>query len=614
MTLVFLWVGVLFLMIHFKQPKIYFGILIFISVVVFLFKEQIVNLISRFLIVVADDFKEGDKILINGVEVEVEELGLLKTSLKRGDGVKYSVGNQDLFRQKIKNLGTPGQQFNCEVRIHVPLRIPLEKIKEVGLELLPLLEHVGIVNGKAIEITQFAEKNEQRVVLMEFWIEDSTQSGAAVSEFLIQLSQLLQREGIDFKVEDRASGFDLSALKSRNFRLYAIGQVISMSGAYAQDMATGWLVYRLTHSAFWSGAALFAIEIPHLCFGTFGGVLADRVNRRKLILVTQSLLALQALVIAILSITGALGLKEVLLLNLLLGIIESIDLPARHSLMPQMVDDKRNITSANNIYDVISTFSQIAGPAIASVLIAISGESTCFIVNAFSFLAILFAIFAMRLKPVEVITEVETAAESFKAGFFYVMGNLTVRSVLIYLGLLCFLGAEYRALLPAMAASFPNSGANALAILSILDSFGGVLAWIYMGRWRKAPAFGKHIAWAGFCLGVSQIMLSRCQSLPTACVFISFCATSWCLPFMMGSIAIQTVTEDKMRGRVGGMYTAAVMGVSPFGNLLIGWLSEKLSISSALTIAGVAAWIWAFYFLRHSKEINREILAKVKVN
>jgi MFS family permease len=387
----------------------------------------------------------------------------------------------------------------------------------------------------------------------------------------------------------------LRVFRHRNYRLFFSGQLVSLMGTWMQSIAQGWLVYALTHSPFLLGVTSFAGQVPVFFVAAFGGMIADRVDRRSMLIVTQSLAMTQAAILATLTLTGIVKVEEVILLAFCIGLVNAFDIPTRQAFTVDMVgrDDLRNAISLNSM---MFNLARIIGPTAAGLLVAVAGEGVCFAINAFSYGAVLTSLFLIRVPP-----KPERAAghplRELRAGAHYAWTTPQIRNALLLVAVCASFGASYLALMPAVARDVLHQGSEGLGYL-----MGSVGVGALFGAYALARVHDRHLtltpilAAAGF--GASLVLFAHSRWLPLSMALLL--PTSFCLMLLGGSTntIIQTVAKDHFRGRVVSFYTMSFMGMMPWGALMLGSIASHAGVGEAVTIGGsivIAAALAAFF-------------------
>jgi MFS family permease len=376
----------------------------------------------------------------------------------------------------------------------------------------------------------------------------------------------------------------LRVFRHRNYRLFFAGQLISLMGTWMQSVAQGWLVYSMTHSPLLLGLTSFCGQIPVFFIAPFGGTISDRVDRRRLLIVTQGLSMLQAAVLATLTLTHFVQVWHIVALAFSMGLINAFDVPTRQAFTIEMVgrDDLRNAIALNS---VMFNLARVIGPSAAGLLVAFAGEGVCFALNALSYAAVLAGLVLMQVPP-RVRPIPGHPLREMQAGFAYAWSMKPIRVALLLVAVSSCFGASYLALMPAFARDVLHEGSQGLGFL--MASVGvGALGGAYM----LSRVHDRHLmltpvlAAGGF--GVSLILFSHSHWLPLSMALLL--PTAFCLMLLGGSTntILQTVSDDHMRGRVVALYAVAFMGMMPWGSLLLGWLATHIGVGEAVSIGGV---------------------------
>jgi len=397
----------------------------------------------------------------------------------------------------------------------------------------------------------------------------------------------------------------LRVFRHRNYRLFFSGQLVSLMGTWMQSIAQGWLVYALTHSPFLLGVTSFAGQVPVFFVTAFGGTIADRVDRRRMLIVTQSLAMAQAATLAALTLTGVVKVEEVIVLALCMGLVNAFDIPTRQAFTLDMVgrEDLRNAISLNS---VMFNLARIVGPTVAGLLVAVAGEGVCFALNALSYAAVLTSLFLIRV-PARPHRVPEHPLRELKAGALYAWNEKQIRNSLLLVAACGAFGASYLALMPAVARDVLHQGSEGLGFL-----MGAVGAGALIGAYALARVPERHLTMtpvlAAASFGVSLVLFAHSHSLPLSMALLL--PTAFSLMLLGGSTntIIQTVAEDHFRGRVVSFYTMSFIGMMPWGSLILGWIATHLGIGEAVTIGGticVLAALAAFYARGDEDEMLR---------
>jgi len=364
------------------------------------------------------------------------------------------------------------------------------------------------------------------------------------------------------------------ALRHRNFRLFFGGQTISLIGTWMTRVATGWLVYRLTGSALLLGTVSFAGQIPTFLVAPFAGVWVDRLNRRQVLVWTQSLSMLQSLALAALTLLGHITIPLLLVLSVMQGCINAFDMPGRQSFMVMMVDDRRDLQNAIAINSSMVNVARLIGPSLAGMLIAVSSEGWCFLVDGISYIAVIASLLMMRLHAPVVQRMASSTFSDLKAGWTYVSRFLPIRTILLLFAVVSLMGMPFVVLMPIFAKVVLHGGPHTLGFLTCAMGLGALLSALSLAARRNVRGLVRMIPIAAtvFGLGLIGFGLSRVFWLSMLMVFIAG------MGMMQGMAAsntvIQTIVSDDKRGRVMSYYTMAFMGMAPFGSLLAGTMAH----------------------------------------
>lgn len=403
------------------------------------------------------------------------------------------------------------------------------------------------------------------------------------------------------------------ALRHRNYKLWFFGQGFSLVGTWMQSMAQQVLVYRLTGSASALGLVSFMTVLPLVPLGLWGGSLSDRISKRNLLLVTQALMLLQAVLLAVLTWTGAVEIWHVYLMAFLLGAFKAVDTPARHSFVVEMVEGKDDLTSAIGLNAAIQNGAKTLGPALAGVFVALTGEGTAFFVNSLSFLAVIISLLAMKGLPQPAIDpqeKINALAHTWE-GFRFVFGRQTMLVLMSLVAVSSFLSKPYQTLMPVFAdVNFKESGQPVIAFLCNREHvllnckapeaipLGLLLAAIGLGAVVGAllvaslPA-GARRGWVltigNICFPLLLLLFVVSDSLLMAILLMALTGLARVMQFAMANTLLQITAPDSLRGRVMSFYSLVSQGMTHLGGLQAGlaaeWVGAPLSIGVGATIS-----------------------------
>jgi MFS family permease len=382
------------------------------------------------------------------------------------------------------------------------------------------------------------------------------------------------------------------ALRSRNFRLFWFAQIISTIGTSLQVISEGYLIYDITESTFWLGAVGFISLLPVLPISLAGGILIDRVPRRKLIMVTQLGLFLQAMAFALLAITGRIQLWHVLLLYFLFGALMAIDHPARRAFLVDIVD-RSDLANAVALNATVFNVSSLIGFAIGGVLIATIGVGGTLFINALTYLAPLAALAAMRLIDVVQDTERTTFTVALSEGFSTLLKQPAILGVMALMAVVGGLAYPVFGLMPAYADEVMQVEAVGLGILLAAGALGSVLGTFGAAR-LGTDHRGRNLVISAFALSILVILFAHAPNMWTACLILVAIGFMLLLLQSLAITVVQLHTPDRVRGRVMSIYSILHAGADSGGNLVLGALAVPLGLITGLTLGGLVALLFSF--------------------
>jgi MFS family permease len=399
----------------------------------------------------------------------------------------------------------------------------------------------------------------------------------------------------------------LRALRSRNYRLFFIGQSISLVGTWMQQVAMSWLVYRLTGSAFLLGVVGFVGQIPTFLLAPVAGVLADRWDKRRLLIATQTLSMLQAAALAFFVLAGTVQVWQIVTLSLILGITSTFDIPARQSFIVEMVDNREDLGNAIALNSSMFNAARLIGPSIAGLLVAAVGEGICFIVNAFSYLAVIVALAAMRLTPGKPEKARRHILHELREGVGYAFGFSPIRSILLLIALVSLMGMPYSILMPVFARDILHGGPHTFGFLMAASGCGALASTVYLASRKNVLGLGRIIVAATTLFGAGIIAFSFSGSLPLSLLFLCITGFGGMALIASSNTILQTIVEDDKRGRVMSLFTMAFIGMAPFGSLIAGSLANTIGARNTLLIGGVSCLAGGALFAVILPKIRKKI-------
>jgi len=388
------------------------------------------------------------------------------------------------------------------------------------------------------------------------------------------------------------------ALGSRNYRLWFGGQFVSLVGLWMAHVAMGWLVYRMTGSKLLLGTVAFAGQIPAFFLGPVAGVMIDRWDLRRTLILTQGLAAVQAAALAAVVISGVVEVWQVIALAAALGVINAFDMPARHAFVVQMVERREDLPNAIALNSSLFNASRLVGPAIAGVLVATAGEGICFALNAVSFAAVIVALWMMRVRPTARRGEHGRILPELAEGVRFVWRRRQIRTILGMIAVVSLIGIPYGVLMPVFARDILHGGPRTLGLLTTATGVGALAGGLMLAARRSTATLHRGFGVAAGALGVGLVGLSMARELwMTLAVLpvIGFAAVS---VVAAGNTLMQTEAEDENRGRVMALFSMAFQGIMPLGSLLAGAAAQtRLGAPGTVAVGGACCIVASIVFL-----------------
>jgi MFS family permease len=392
-----------------------------------------------------------------------------------------------------------------------------------------------------------------------------------------------------------------NAFKSRNYRLYFSGQSISLIGTWMQKTAVSWVIYSQTHSKFMLGLTLFASMFPSFIFSFLGGIASDRYNRYKLLLLTQLASMVQAVLLTVLIFFRHYNVWEIIALSALLGLINAFDVPARQSLVYEMVDDKADLPNALALNSSMVNLSRLIGPGIAGLALEKFGEDICFGLNAVSFIAVIGSLLLMKLPEFKEKPHKKNVFGELKEGFTYIRQTPSIAFVLITLSLISLLVLPFSTLIPVYAKDIFKGNASTFGVIDSVIGLGAFCGAIFLASLKPGRNLRKILATNTLVFGAGLVLFSHTTYYPIALVFATVSGFGMMSQITISNTLIQTTVDPAMRGRVISFYAMAFFGMQPLGGLLIGSLSQRIGTPDTVMVQGIITLLIGgllFRFLR----------------
>ena len=404
----------------------------------------------------------------------------------------------------------------------------------------------------------------------------------------------------------------LRALQHRNFQLFFGGQIISLIGTWMQNVAQSWLVYRLTGSSVLLGAISFAGMIPVFLMAPIAGIVADRYDRRAVVIATQTSSMLLAFALAALTLTGAVRIPYIFVLSALLGVVNAFDIPARQAFMVEMVG-RTDLMNGIALNSSMFNASRVIGPAIAGVLVATIGEGWCFFANGVSYIAVIAGLAAMQVAPRTTLAQDGSPLHRIVEGFRFVLRNPPIHGILILLGIVSITGMPYTVLMPIFADRILHGGARALGSLLGFAGIGALSGALVLASRTNLKGLTRWVPLSAFGFGISLIAFSASRAFWISGAILIPAGFSLMIEMGASNTLIQSMVPDILRGRVMSVYSMVFMGLAPIGSLLAGAASDRFGAPLTVTGAGAICmfgaavfWLWLPKIRPDARRLIRE--------
>lgn len=389
-----------------------------------------------------------------------------------------------------------------------------------------------------------------------------------------------------------------NAFKSRNYRLYFGGQSISLIGTWMQKTAVSWVVYSETHSKFMLGLTLFASLFPSFIFSFIGGVASDRYSRYKLLLTTQIASMIQAVLLTLLIFFRHYSVWEIIALSALLGLINAFDVPARQSLVYEMVDDKADLPNALALNSSMVNLSRLIGPGLAGLALEKFGDDICFGLNAVSFIAVIGSLLMMKLPKYVAKPHTKNVIGELKEGFAYIKRTPSIGLILIMLALISLMVLPFSTLIPVYAKDIFKGTASTFGVIDSVIGLGAFSGAIFLASLKPGRNLRKILAINTLIFGIGLILFSHTTYYPVALIFATISGFGMMSQITISNTLIQTTVDPSMRGRVISFYAMAFFGMQPLGGLLVGSVSQWIGTPDTVMIEGIIALIIGGFLFR----------------
>lgn len=379
----------------------------------------------------------------------------------------------------------------------------------------------------------------------------------------------------------------LPALRSRNYRLFFAGQGISLIGTWMTQLATVWVVYQITNSALMLGLVGFISQIPSLILTPFGGLVAERFDRRQLLVTTQVMAMIQSLSLAVLTITGLVNIWLLLGLGFFQGIINALDAPTRQTFVKDMIEHPSELSSAIALNSSMVNGARLIGPAVAGIVIAHIGAGYCFLIDGVSYIAVIAGLLLMKLQPQTRYHSDLKPLQSLKEGFDYAFSSVPIRWILILMSVFSLTTMSYSTLMPVVSTKILHGDAHTLGLLLSAAGVGALIGGAYMSTRSSVVGLGVVVAMAPVLCGVGLICFALSQTLWLSIPALVLVGLGSILQISGSNTILQTIVDDDKRGRVLSLFTMSFLGVAPFGNLIAGSLAAEIGVPNTFICNGI---------------------------
>ncbi len=401
-----------------------------------------------------------------------------------------------------------------------------------------------------------------------------------------------------------------TAFKSRNYRLYFIGQCISLVGTWMQKTAVSWVVYSLTHSKFMLGLSLFASLFPAFIFSFLGGVTADRHNRYRVLLITQIASMIQAVLLTLLIISKHYNVWAILSLSFVLGVINAFDVPARQSLVNELIEDKRYLGNALALNSSMVNLSRLIGPAIAGIILEKFGDAFCFGSNAISFIAVISCILMMRLPKTQTVRSEKNIIQDLKDGWIYLKNAKALKFIISMLAFISLFVLPFSTLIPVYAKDIFKGTASTFGIIDSMIGLGAFGGAMFLASLKPGSNLRKVLAVNTLVFGIGLVLFSHMHYYPLALMCAMLAGFGMMSQITITNTLVQTTADPKMRGRMISFYAMAFFGMQPLGGLIVGSVSQMIGVPNTVLAEGCIALLIGYL---HFRFLNRNKLKAVKM-
>lgn len=398
--------------------------------------------------------------------------------------------------------------------------------------------------------------------------------------------------------------YAVRALRHRNYKLFFGGQSLSLIGTWMTQVASSWLVYRLTNSALLLGVVSFSGQIPALLLTPFAGVWVDRWDRRTVMKVTQVLSMLQSFTLAYLSLRGLVTIWHIVALSMFQGAVGAFDIPARQTFVVELIEDRADLANAIALNSSMMNGARLIGPSIAGAIIAFAGEGYCFLIDGISYMAVIVSLILMTTKSGAPKIHKNVFRE-LREGWRYVRDFHPIRSILGLISFLNLVGAPFSVLLPVFASVILHGGPHTYGFLTGAAGMGAFLSAVVLAMRKSIVGLGKRMAITALTFGLGLIAFAFSHTVWISMLLMLGVGFSMMQVMAAGNTILQTIVDEDKRGRVMSFYTLAFICIAPFGSLLAGSLANRIGAPATVFTSGVLCIIGSVWFFARLESIRK---------
>ncbi|MBR8838057.1 MAG: MFS transporter [Stigonema ocellatum SAG 48.90 = DSM 106950] len=398
----------------------------------------------------------------------------------------------------------------------------------------------------------------------------------------------------------------LQSFKSRNYRLFFSGQSLSMIGSFMTETTCAWLVYSQTESVALLGLIGFLSQVPNLIVSPLAGIWIERFNRRNILITAQFIMMILSLTLAIIALTGTISIWQIICASILQGLLSSVETPSRYAFIMDIIEKKEDVTNATALHSSLLSGSRIIAPAIAGIVIANLSPGHCFLIDGISYIAIISSLLAIRVNKLIIVGQNNQTNiwQNLKEGFIYAYDFLPIRSILLLIALVSFLGMPYLRIMPVFAIQILQGDSTTLGFLTGASGLGAFCGGIYLSYQTNVVKLGKIIAFAPAIFGTALITFSLSSNFWFSLMIVPVIGCSYILEYSSSNAVLQIISDDDKRGRLMSIYNMSVMGIIPFGNLFISGVASIFNVTNVLIFAGLCCILGSTFFYKNLPKIE----------